>query len=148
MTIVEQLVSVQADLEAKTKSLTEADATIKAGVELIEKATKECGEVKATLASIEAKHQEELKKVQDELVSVKADLSTVKVALDEANKKLENPAFLQVVKGDSKAVTEGNGASDKVVMTFEQAHTEYKKLNDPKAKELFRAEHAVELRLI
>jgi hypothetical protein len=147
MTVIEELVAVKSDMEAKAQALASADATIKAGVELIAQANKERDEVKAVLASIEAKHVENLKAVQESFAAEQVKNDQLKAELEAAKKTLANPAFgAAAAKGDNVAVEEG-GAAAKSMMTFAEAHAEYKKINDPHARAEFRAKHAVELQL-
>lgn len=123
--------------------------------------TKERDDVKASCAGFEkaiaelnAKLEADAKSAADVLnsemkarIAVQDELAKVKAELDSAQAKLANPAFLQAAVTGQAAANEG-GSESSETMTFEQAHEQYKKINDPKLRAQFRADHAVELRLV
>jgi hypothetical protein len=147
MTIIEELAATKADLDAKVLALANAEAAMKAAVDLAGQAKKELDDVKAAMAAMESAKAEELAKLDGAVKAEAVAHEGTKQKLEKAEKALANPAFAAAAAVGSSVAVPVGGAEATSVMTREQALAEYKKIEDPAARAQFRADHAAELKL-
>lgn len=140
MTVIEELVQAKADLASM-------DASVKAGVALVEAANKERDEIKAQLSAIEIKSAEELKKVSDVLAAEQVAHVSTKTDLEKAKKVLANPAFAAAASKTSDVPLAEGGSAETVIKTKADCIAEHKKITDPIAQARYRRDNAKELGL-
>ena len=108
---------------------------------------KEIVELKAKAVDSDAAHVKAMEEAVKVLEAEKAEHQKAKDELGLVRKALDNPAYAAAAaKGSQQAVEEGEGEA-KAEKTFEQAHAEYKAIEDPRARAEYREQHAKELRL-
>jgi chromosome segregation ATPase len=146
------------------QELGEANRQLAANAETLAALTVERDALKASAADMVAKADaarvasekqiaeitEKLTASESALIAERKGHEETRAALDVAQKKLANPAFVDAsVKGEQKAIVAGGEASSVVPMTFEQAHKAYNAIppTDAKARAAFREAHANELKL-
>jgi chromosome segregation ATPase len=145
MTVVQDLEKAQADL---TAALTERDE-LAGKLAASEAIALEASNKIVTLEKAVADAQETLSAEKAESVKAVSErderINDLTAKLTDAETKLKNPAYAAITAGDSKTVSEGGQATER--MTQEQALAEYNRISDPVEAARFRAEHREELGL-
>lgn len=131
-----RIVELEAALAASGNALTAAQAAIEDGAKAL-----------ADERAVSAKAREAVKAAADALAAEQASHAQTKAQLEQAQKELENPAYLAVKnQGSSAAVPEG-GAQAAEKKTRAEWSAEHNAITDPVAQARFRSEHRKELGL-